>query len=171
MAPRPSVLDRLAPLIVGIAVIFVSLAPFGGGDEISPNALLAVFALWALRREEALSRMVVFGCGLFYEVFQDGPFGAETMALLLATEALRTDYDTRRFRPFWTEALYVGVAAAAFEAGVWALLAATLASPPAIAGSIERVLATVLLYTALAAIAQWLFGFTARVSRDSDPAA
>lgn len=167
-APRPTLLERLAPLFVGVAVVFFAASPLAGWLDAltTPNALLVVFALWCLRRQEALSPIVVFACGLFGEMVQDGPLGAQTMALLAATEALRTDVETRRFRPFWMEWGLVAIAVVAVEIGVWAMLTATLAPAPTAGAMLERAAATIATYPILAVLAYWLFGFGGR--RNSD---
>lgn len=172
MDPRPTLIDRLTPLFIGVALVFLSAAPLGGWIDIvtAPNAMLVVFALWCLRREEALSPVVVFLCAVFGELVHDGPVGAQTMALLAATEALRTDPETRRFRPFWIEWSFVALAAAAVEIGVWAMLTATLAPAPSLSALVERVVATIVLYPIVAAAAHWIFGFGDRRGGAGDPA-
>lgn len=170
MTAGPSFWARMAPLLLALLAILASLTPLAGrvGGFVGPNLLLAVFFLWAARREEALWPGVVFIAVLLYEMLRAGPIGAESLAMMAVIEASRAHPEVRRFRPFWVEWLRLGVAAVAVEAIVWGLLTATLAQAPGWIVSAERILATILVYPLVAAIGARVFGVTGRQDQDGD---
>ena len=170
MTPRLGVLAYLTPILAAAAAIMISLVPVGLrlADWPAPNLLFLILALWCARREEALPRVMVFLLALTYEALRAGPIGLETLALLVATEALRTPAGQNRGqRPFWREWLAFAAAVLAVEISVWAVLTITFAPAPPLADMVLRALAAALMYPLFAGVMLWLFGLGRRHDRDA----
>lgn len=156
---RPTPFSLLWPLGCGLAAILIALAPSGGlGGWPAPHWLFLFLAFWASRRPWSTPPALVFVLGLLFDLLRDGPVGAELLALLVVTEALRGAAYQIQPRSFWTEWGRVALAALALEAILIALLAATYAPMPPLQTLLSRAALAILLYPAAAYALQRVSG-------------
>lgn len=138
----------LWPTLAGVLAILLTLAPIGLDPSIwfGPNLLLIALAFWAARRPETVLPVLVFALGLTHELLRAGPIGAETFGLLIAIEILRTlsaRAPARTFVEEWVRLVFVAVL---LELIVRALFALTLAEPPPLWATVQRLAGTAAFY-------------------------
>lgn len=160
MTSRPTFLSLMGPLITGLAALFLAMAPFYAGNPWlqGPHWLLAALLFWATRRPWSTPPLLVFALGLTADLLRDGPIGAELFALLLVVEGTRAAALRRPPAGVSGEILRILLAVVVFELVVAALLAATYAPMSDIFLTLQRALATILLYPLCAYTLQKLTG-------------
>lgn len=161
MEDRRPYLSTIGLMMAAIAAILLSLAAPFGLEPLGlplPHALLVVICLWAARFSAATPQLLIFGLGLLFDLTRDGPVGAELLALLLVSEALRGSVERRPSDSVIVETVRFAMAAVMFEAIVWGLLALTYAPTPGVGELALRAAASAALYAALAMSLGRFFG-------------
>lgn len=78
-------LIALTPFLTGVALILLSLLPFGlsGGLFVSPLLALMPIYFWTLYRPQLMPAPAVFGLGLVQDLVSGGPIGLWPFILLV----------------------------------------------------------------------------------------
>ena len=156
-------IQRIARLslfvLFGLLAIFAEAAPVGhpSGGLPSPDLLFLVVAFFSVRRPGTVLMVLVFGLGLIRDLLTDAPVGAGALALLAASEGLRTLSPSLRTAPLAAELLAVSVALAATLAVQWLLVVLTFLQPPAPVVLVRQWALTVALYPVVALVLRWMF--------------
>lgn len=159
-ALHPSRLDRgtllrMAGLgIVGMLAVTVEAAPLGISAAAwpSPDLLFCVVAFWALRAPQAVPVLLVFALGLMRDLLTDLPVGLGALTLVFGAEVLKGRQPTLTRQPFGIAWGWVALVAAGMAAALWIGVAVSLAEPPGIGPLALQVLATALVYPAVAVV-------------------
>lgn len=161
MEDRRPFLSTIGLMLAASAAILLSLAAPFGLEPLGlplPHALLVVTCLWAARFSAATPQLLIFALGLLFDLTRDGPVGAELLALLIVSEALRGSVERRPSDSVIVETVRFTLAAVIFEAIVWSLLALTYAPTPGVADLALRTAASAALYAVLAMSIGRFFG-------------
>jgi rod shape-determining protein MreD len=146
-------------LALGLIAIFIEAAPLGLSADAfpSPDILFCVVAYWSTRRPGAAALLAIFALGLARDLLTDAPVGAGALALVLASEFLKTLGSGLSRRSFATEWLLLATVLAVVLIAQWLLVLILLAHPPYLIDLAYQWLATMALYPALAVVFRWLF--------------
>lgn len=157
------------PFLAGVLAIIAMLAPIGPapGAPVGPHLLLAALGFWLLRAPRFAPAITVFALGLALDLCRDGPAGVETFALLIIGEGLKTTAERLPAYTWRSETLRFAVAAAAFEAIVYAALALSLSPLPSLWDMATRWALTVAVFPLLGALQETVFGL--RRGEDARP--
>ncbi len=120
--------------IAGLVAVAIEAAPvgLGAGALPSPDLLLCVVALWALRAAAETPALLVFALGLVRDLVTDLPVGLGALALVAAAEALKTQRVAIARQPAVVTVLAVALAASLMALGLWLALVVSFVEPPAL---------------------------------------
>lgn len=175
MTPQPSVLSSIPamiwPLGFGAFAVVLNLLPLDHAPDaaLAPNFLLVTLGFWCVRQPWACPPVLVFLLGALNDLASDGPVGAELLALLIVTEAMRVDALGGAPRSLAVDWLRFSLAVTAHGALTLVILTLTLSPTPPIADVAARGFWTAAAYPIAVFIYGWLLGVRARPARHGLP--
>lgn len=160
MAVNTSRVARLVLLLtLGLLAIFAEAAPLGhaAGARPSPDLLFLVIAYFSIRRPGTALVLAVFALGLARDLLTDTPVGIAALALVGASEALKSLAPSLRRASFMAEVLAIAVALAGTLVVQWLAVVLTFLPPPPLIVLIQQWGITVAIYPVLALVLRWMF--------------
>jgi len=152
--PR-SIAGRAAALtVLALLAMLIEAAPLGVAPLSlpSPDIVVCLVALWAIRAPEATPLVLVFALGLMRDLLTDLPPGLGALTLVAVAEALKSRAELLSRQPFVVEWIWVALGAALMSAAQWLGLLLSFAQPPYASLLAQQVTATVALYPLVTAV-------------------
>lgn len=144
---------------LGLLAIFAEAAPLGheAAARPSPDLLFLVVAYFSVRRPGTALLLLVFTLGVVRDLLTDPPVGAAALALVAASEALKSVSPSLRRSHFPAELLAISVVLAGMLLVQWLVLVLTFLEPPPLMVLIQQWGITVAIYPVLALVLRWMF--------------
>ncbi|MCI4661413.1 MAG: rod shape-determining protein MreD [Neomegalonema sp.] len=157
----------LIPILAALLAILTMMVPTGtlASALPAPHLLLAVIFFFTVRRPEYMPPLLVFALGLLADCVTDGPIGAETVALLIASETARPLSARDPAPGLLTEWGRFAITALLLEIIVIGLMIATFSRGVPYLALVERLGLTILSYPLVMLLLGWAFAIRWRDPR------